>query len=299
MSKTVDPSGDPAEKDEDWLERNARALDLDRWRDTDAWERATDEADGAEYHETGPTTFDVEFPDGDQHVCLLVRRDDDPDPDDYAGACDCDGFQYHGRCSHLCALARTDVLKDIVETLPSVYDRLVDNDVEHRDEVLEDDVDQEGDPDVVDVDATVEPQGSDPENRPVAPSKEGKSPVTPSDPFAEQLAEDVPERFVMELKGETYVRRAGFAAIARQAGLRPRVKAITPAEETDFQHARYEGVIRDQDGQVVASDVGTSHVDHEDMTGAEGELDELAATRAIRRALEWATGAGASLQEGP
>ena len=123
-------------------------------------------------------------------------------------------------------------------------------------------------------------------------------PNTAGDPFATQLAENIPERFVMGLGDEPYIRRAGYAAIARDANLRVTVDPVTPAEETDFEHARYKAVVRDADGEVVGEDFGTAHLDGEDLSGAKYQLDELAATRACRRALEWATGAGATLQRG-
>jgi hypothetical protein len=141
-------------------------------------------------------------------------------------------------------------------------------------------------PDVVDQDSTDQPPES---------TDEDTTPATPSDPFAKELAEDVPERYVMELRGEPYIRRAGYAALARDAGLRIQIYAVESASETGFEYARYEAMVNDQDGVTLAKDVGTARLETEDLEGAEGELDELAATRAARRALEWATGAGNTL----
>jgi hypothetical protein len=61
--------------------------------------------------------------------------------------------------------------------------------------------------------------------------------------------------------------------------------------------AAWRGIVRDQQGREW-TDVGTAHLEHEDMQGAEANLDELASTRATNRALRLATGAGmASMEE--
>jgi hypothetical protein len=166
----------------------------------------------------------------------------------------------------------------------------------------QDDVDEDPtEPEVVDVDdqapqdapepatADVEPQGSTDEN---------DVPATPSDPFAQELADDVPQRFVMELRGETYVRRAGYARIARANDLRLSLEEVVGAHETDWEHSKYRARVTDASGDVlVDSEVGSAHIDEEDLSGAAGELDELAATRAARRAVEWATGAGMTVTQ--
>lgn len=304
MSKTVDPDPerDGAEKDEAWLERNARALDFHEFRDTESWERAQ-EGDGvAEYEQTGPTTFWVQLPGGEKHDVLLVRSEDQDgsSPDIYAGACDCSGFEYHGYCAHLILLGRTDIVDDVVATVPSKFDEIVDESVQEETETVETEtVDAEI---VDDVETTskepVEPQGSSPENPPATPSETAKTPATPSDPFAQELAEDVPDKFVMRLRGDVYIRRAGYARIAQAAGYRLSLEEVVGAHETDWKHAKYRAYVYDPDGEeVVHGEVGSAHVDLEDLEGAAGELDELAATRAARRAIEWATGAGATIEQ--
>lgn len=74
---------------------------------------------------------------------------------------------------------------------------------------------------------------------------------------------------------------------------------VVPAHETDFQHALYRGQVWEagDDPGEGWEDVGTARLEHENLDGAEANLDELAATRAITRALSWSTGAGISAAE--
>lgn len=288
-----------------YLERNADVVDVQEAKENDreSWQRALTEggeADVDDLEETG--RFLVELPDGSSaHDVLLVKDREGT----LVGACDCDGWIMHGlACAHLCSLAQRDVLEDCISQHHGIAEQLRgarDDDPDDVD-VVEEPVDDDRDDQDDDVDEAkpvdpVEPQGSDGGNQPATPISDGETPVTASDPFAQAVANDVPDRFVMDLGGDVYVRREGYARIAHAAGLRVDVEAVTPAESTDFSHARYEARILDEEGEQVARDVGTAHVDQEDLAGAVGELDELAATRAVRRALQWATGAGATIAD--
>ena len=322
------PEGESADDVElatvDWLKRNAGPVDIESVRggESTAWERGKGAAGKAAVDvraETGAAV--VRLPDGEPHATLLVEAAGD-DAGPFAGACDCDGWQYHdGPCAHLVTRAVRNVLRSgEVPTDVGLYEELANaggpGDV---------DDDQEGDAGVSDVGGleehaeTAESGETNPEEGGSSPSrptpdggestsqtteivesdgKTGRMPHTAGDPFASELSTNVPERFVMEIGGEPYVRRAGYAAIARDANLRVSVDAVTAAEDTDFQHARYHAVVRDADGEVLGEDFGTAHLAGEDLEGAEYQLDELASTRAVRRALEWATGAGSTLRRG-
>jgi hypothetical protein len=103
----------------------------------------------------------------------------------------------------------------------------------------------------------------------------------------------VPNEFVLELGGETHVRKAGYYKIAADQGLEWSAEAIQRSfEGDDDERAVYEGVVRDPETGQEWRNVGTAHLDGEDMDGAEHNLDELAATRACCRALSMATGVG-------
>lgn len=221
---------------------------------------------------------------------------------------DCDGFRFHSKpCAHLCALAQLDVLEDVVpiderraqEIAFGIDAEVVDHtETQTADEVLDEDV-QEDDA-VDDVESKPvsddEPQGSTRENRPVTPSNSAKVAESEVNTFAGELP-DVPDQFVMELGGDTYIRRAGYARLAYSAGLRLELEEIVGAHEMDWDHAKYAARVIDEDGQQVANDVGSAHADAEDLQDAHANLDELAATRAASRAMAWATGEGLNAVE--
>ena len=311
----------------DWLKRNAAPVDIDSVRggESVAWERGKGAAGKAAVDVRAATgAAVVRLPDGDPHATILVEAAGD-ETGPFAGACDCEGWRYHeGPCAHLVTRAVRNVLRSgEVPTDVDLFKRLKNAGGPVVDDVQGDD--QEGDAGVSDV-GGLEQQAESAESRDNDPEEAGsqashhtpdggetgshdveivesdgnpdRMPHTAGDPFASQLSTNVPERFVMEIGGETYIRRAGYAAIARDANLRVSVDPVTAAEDTDFQHARYHAVVRDADGEVLGEDFGTAHLEGEDLDGAEYQLDELASTRAVRRALEWATGAGSTLRRG-
>jgi len=102
----------------------------------------------------------------------------------------------------------------------------------------------------------------------------------------------VPSEFVLELGGETHVRKAGYYKIAADQGLEWSAEAVQRSYEGDDERAVYEGVVQDPETGREWRNVGTAHLDGEDMDGAKYNLDELAATRACCRALSMATGVG-------
>ncbi|WP_143823820.1 hypothetical protein [Halosegnis longus] len=302
----VDPDEYEVE-DVDWLERNAGPVDIASAREDNlgAWERGKSSASEAAVdirEATGAAV--VRLPDGDPHATLLVEAAGD-DRGPWTGACDCEGWRYNNICAHVVTRACRSVIRSgEVPTNVDYYEQLLTDDQEDADgqdgplsdiggleadggesKPTVDNTEEDDSPDVVDV----EPRGKDAQTT---------MPHTAGDPFASELATNVPERFVMDMGGEPYIRRAGYAAIARNANLRVTVDPVTAAEETEFEHARYKATVRDADGEVLGEDFGTAHLEGEDLAGAEYQLDELASTRAIRRALEWATGAGSTLQRG-
>jgi len=120
--------------------------------------------------------------------------------------------------------------------------------------------------------------------------------VDVNDVGAESFVVDVkgvPREFILELGGETHVRKAGYYKIAADQGLEWSAEAIQRSYEGDDDgRAVYEGVVRDPETGQEWRNVGTAHLPGEDMDGAEYNLDELAATRACCRALSMATGVG-------
>jgi len=307
------------------LPDDAISLDpLERKRDdSEAWSRASEE-DLAEFLDPDrPEQFIVEFEDGgDRHSVYVARAKGTEFA--YYGACDpdCDGFHFHEQaCAHLLHVIQRDKVGGgtIVPAVPrdeinvggvdaEVVDHAPDRETLDENDDQDDNHDRGGaaQPEVVDVHSGSGSSGSDPQGSPDdhadAPAphtgeRGSSTPATTSDPFAETLANDVPDKYVMQLGGDTYIRRAGYARIAKDAGYRVDLEEIVGAHETDWQHAKYRASILDERGDIVVDgEVGSAHVGHEDLQGAAGELDELAATRAARRAIEWATGAGATIE---
>ena len=302
-------SSDNAERVDDihaWLERNADVLRIRDARGTESWERAkqADPDDLEQLEDLG--RFRLELPDGDLHELVAVKNGED----DFVGACDCDGFRYHSHpCAHLAAMAQLDALQSIIPIDRHRAEDLaftVDAEVIDQTEQTETAADKMGGDDVqeaqvVDVDESSqvsgdEPRGSDVENRPPTPSNRANPPDTPRDAFAGELP-DVDDQYVMELGGSTYIRRAGYARLARSEGFRLRLEEVVGAHENDWSHSKYRAEVLDEGGEIVASDVGTAHVDAEDLSNAQANLDELAATRAACRSLAWATGEGLNAVE--
>jgi len=302
-------SSDDAEPVDDvdaWLERNAEVLLIRDAGGIEYWERAkqADPEDVKQLEKLGRVR--LELPDGDPHELVAVKTGED----DLVGACDCDGFRFHSHpCAHLAAMAQLDALQSIIPVDRHRAEELafsVDAEVIDQTEQTETAADKMGGDDVqeaqvVDVDESSqvsgdEPRGSDVENRPPTPSNRSNTPDTPRDAFAGELP-DVDDQYVMELGGSTYIRRAGYARLARSEGFRLLLEEIVGAHENEWSHSKYRAEVLDEAGEVVASDVGTAHVDAEDLSDAEANLDELAATRAACRSLAWATGEGLNAVE--
>ena len=311
----------------DWLKRNAAPVDIDSVRggESVAWERGKGAAGKAAVDVRAATgAAVVRLPDGDPHATILVEAAGD-ETGPFAGACDCEGWRYHeGPCAHLVTRAVRNVLRsgevptdvDLYEELKNAGGPVVDDvqgDDQEENSGLEDVGGLEEHAETSKSDELNPEEGGSERSTPTLESGETGSqtteivesdgdtdrmPHSAGDPFASELSTNVPERFVMEIGHEPYIRRAGYAAIARDANLRVSVDSITAAEDTGFEHSRYKATVRSADGEVLGEDFGTAHLAGEDLEGAEYQLDELASTRAVRRALEWATGAGSTLRRG-
>ncbi|MFB6103335.1 MAG: hypothetical protein ABEJ73_12335 [Haloplanus sp.] len=223
--------------------------------------------------------------DGDPHDVVLVEDDEGE-----IGYCDCDGFNFHrdelagGCCTHLVALAMEATLNEgLIKTVDDVID--VRDARDHPDTEQAEVVDDSSD---------------DPSLEEEIDALQEASPERPApkldDPFADQL-EDVDERFVMTLGGDPYIRREGFQRLARAEGYRVETEMRTWASDTDCELAEASARVFDEDGDVVATGAGTAYLPEEDLSGAAGNLNELAETRALSRAMGWATGAGLSAVE--
>jgi len=301
-------------RDVEWLQRNAQQVQPKQLINTDSWDRAKSGRRDADVENLigDPDLFKIELPDGDPHLTLFVTHTDDA----HAGACSCEGYLYNRYCAHLFVLAQLDVTDNILRTDDRRAGDLLEGSVEQPDPDVQEYDDQDDGPGKQDGQGTdtgsispdeavpvessasesVEPQGTDTQNRSARPSTDGKTDSTAlakeENPFAGELP-DVGREYVMEMGGETYIRRAGYARLARSEGYRLQFDEVVGAHETDWTRSKYRAHVFDETGEQVSEDIGTAGPpENEDMADAESNLDELAATRAATRALAWATGEG-------
>lgn len=100
----------------------------------------------------------------------------------------------------------------------------------------------------------------------------------------------MPEHFVDTIQGVPTVNRKGYAVIAAQYDVSVTAEPVTLASETDFEYAEFRAAATTDDGKEY-SGFGSAHVDR--MDGDDKHLlNELAETRALKRATAWATGVG-------
>jgi hypothetical protein len=239
-----------------------------------------------------PGRYNVRVGDGDVHTVVLVEDDAG-----HVGACDCNGWTFHEGnlagdcCAHLCAVAMEAALNSGL--VPEVDEDLDVETVEA--EVVEHGAAADQD-DVVDANEKADLSGERADHAASPTPSDGTLPSAElDDPFASEL-EDVDDRFIMTLGGDPYIRREGFQRLARQEGYRVATEIVTWASETDCELAEARAEIL-EDGEVVATGTGTAYLPEEDLSGAAGNLNELAETRALSRAMGWATGAGLSAVE--
>jgi len=262
------------------IAQRARCIDFEEAKETESWKRGVGGASNVEIKTDveGLGQQIVLLPDGDEgHRTLLVRSPDG----EYVGACDCDGDTYHDTaCAHLCVLRALEGIDAFdVETSGTFVEELksAGSDPENGENDTAEEIETA---DVVDT-----------------PDEQAAPTTRRKDAFAEPLP-DVDEQYVMELGGETYIRRAGYARLGHEAGLRPVPEIVQYAHEGENGRAVVLGKVLNSDGEIVAQDIGTAGPpEYEDMDGAEANLDELAVTRAISRAMAWATGEGLTAVE--
>jgi hypothetical protein len=131
---------------------------------------------------------------------------------------------------------------------------------------------------------------SDPEA--TVTTSQSREPDIPENPPSvnEDPVDWMPDHFIDTIQGVPTVNRKGYAVIAAQYGVSVTAEPVTLASETDNEYAEFRAVATTEDGQEY-SGFGSAHVERQD-----GDdpylLNELAETRAMKRACAWATGIG-------
>ena len=100
----------------------------------------------------------------------------------------------------------------------------------------------------------------------------------------------MPGHFVDTIQGVPTINRKGYAVLAEHFGVSVKAEPITLPSETDFEYAEFRAIATTEDGTEY-SGFGSAHIDR--MDGDDPHLlGELAETRALKRAVSWATGIG-------
>jgi len=100
----------------------------------------------------------------------------------------------------------------------------------------------------------------------------------------------LPGHFIDEIQGVPTVNRKGYCMIASKYGVSVTAEPVTTASESGFEYAEFRAIATTEDGKEY-SGFGSAHVDRQDGDDAH-LLNELAETRALKRACAWATGIG-------
>jgi len=100
----------------------------------------------------------------------------------------------------------------------------------------------------------------------------------------------MPGHFVDDIQGTPAINRKGYAVLAAHYNIGVTAKPIVRASETEFEYAEFQATAVTEDG-VEYSGFGSAHVKRMDGDD-EYLLNELAETRACKRALALATGVG-------
>lgn len=117
-----------------------------------------------------------------------------------------------------------------------------------------------------------------------------------ADPSIEEDPVDwLPGHFIDSIQGVPTVNRKGYAVIASKYNVSVTAEPVTLASETGFEYAEFQAIATTESGEEY-SGFGSAHVDR--MDGDDQYLlNELAETRALKRATAWATGVGLTAVE--
>lgn len=103
------------------------------------------------------------------------------------------------------------------------------------------------------------------------------------------------DQFTDTIKGKVTINRQGYAVLAERFGISVKAEPVMLASETDFEYAEFRAVATTDDGQEYTG-FGSAHTKR-DTNDSPYLLNELAETRAMKRATAWATGVGMTAVE--
>jgi hypothetical protein len=105
----------------------------------------------------------------------------------------------------------------------------------------------------------------------------------------------MPEHFVDKIQGVPTLNRKGYAVMSERFGVSVKAEPVVRASQSEFEYAEFEAIAVTEDGTEY-SGFGSAHIDR--MDGDDKYLlNELAETRAMKRAASWALGLGMTAKE--
>jgi hypothetical protein len=105
----------------------------------------------------------------------------------------------------------------------------------------------------------------------------------------------LPDHFIDHIQGVPTVNRKGYAVIASKYDVSVTAEPVVRASETGFEYAEFQATAYTADGTEY-SGFGSAHINR-DNGDSPYLLNELAETRAMKRAVAWATGIGLTAVE--
>lgn len=103
----------------------------------------------------------------------------------------------------------------------------------------------------------------------------------------------MPGHFVDRIEGEPTINKKGYCVLAERFGISVTSEALVSASETDFEYAEWKATATTEDGREY-SGTGSAHIERGSGNNTDDPyvLNEQAETRAMKRAVQWATGIG-------
>jgi len=103
----------------------------------------------------------------------------------------------------------------------------------------------------------------------------------------------LPDHLIDIVEGVPTISRKGYCIVCQQFGVSIESEAVVRSSSTEFEYAEFRAVAVDSDDKKFTG-FGTAHIERGDDPYL---LNELAETRAMKRAATWATGVGLTAVE--
>jgi len=103
----------------------------------------------------------------------------------------------------------------------------------------------------------------------------------------------LPDHLIDIVEGVPTISRKGYCIVCQQYGVSIESEAVVRSSSAEFEYAEFRAVAVDADGKKFTG-FGTAHIERGDDPYL---LNELAETRAMKRAATWATGVGLTAVE--